>query len=98
MSNITLPDFEVWADVLYYNHTSVHQVREALKQAFEQGRALGLQESMEVQHDAMRDAGYAEGYRDAIEYEESLKEYSEAWWATQDGDEAWYDSHNGDED
>ncbi len=40
MSKITIPDFKQWAKQLTYGrHDSA--ITEALKQAFEQGRALG---------------------------------------------------------
>jgi glutamate-1-semialdehyde aminotransferase len=49
MKDYVEPDFYAWAAYLYV-HDSKQEIRRALQQAFEQGRALGKREkqSMEI--------------------------------------------------
>lgn len=47
--DITMPDFDRWAVSLWQNNgPKCTKVKEALQQAFEQGRALGRREATEI--------------------------------------------------
>lgn len=74
MNDITMPDFDRWAELLI-THNSVKEISQALKQAFEQGQALGDRE------------GFLRGEKHILDLQHTQSQaFVQEWWETLDKD------------
>ncbi len=91
-----MPDFETWSDSLFDGLYKRKDYELALKQAFDQGRSLGIMESIAIRDDKFNelyDQGYEVGYKDAIDIQKERDELlntQEMWYDAIDIDEKEY--------